>query len=85
MSSCCQRNSPYMVRHPGTPVEHRATDMPAPIRHFDAGDQLVFDHLVGCPCFVPAGKSGFNSKHWASVRSARPAAATLFTRSPVFT
>ena len=43
-----------------------------------------FVHFSGRPAFLPVGSSGSNTAHCASVRSNRPATATLATRSPVF-
>jgi hypothetical protein len=41
-------------------------------------------HFGGRPGFFPTGSSGCSIAHCVSVRSARPVAATLATRSPVF-
>lgn len=67
--------------HPGT--------LPAPEQAIDGLPADAVQKLALCPCrwaasFLPTGSSGSRIAHCASVRSARPVAARLGTRSPVF-
>ncbi|TCO55670.1 hypothetical protein EV192_10792 [Actinocrispum wychmicini] len=56
---------------------------PTRIRHRIPSINCRLVHFGGRPGFFPTGSSGSSTAHCASVRSARPVAATLATRSPV--
>jgi hypothetical protein len=81
---CQRRNSPYTVCQQPYPGGTSRQGDPTRIRQRIPSINCRLVHFGGRPGFFPTGSSGCRIAHCASVRSARPVAATLATRSPVF-
>ena len=81
-SRCHRRNNPYTVSHGPYAGGTSRHGVPARIRHRIPSINCRLLHFGGRPDFFPLGSNNSHTAHWTSVRSARPATATLATRSP---